>query len=49
MGSNKDNDDCFALAHRSEDMRKPLCKRLTKMQNKSNNRPGTRRDRNDNH
>ena len=49
VGSNKDNDDCFALAHRSEEMRKALCKRLTKMQNKSNNRPGTRRDRNDNY
>ena len=33
VGWNKDNKDCFALAHRSEEMRNALCKRLRKMKN----------------
>ena len=49
VGSSKDNEDCFVLAHRSEEMMNALCKRLRKMKNKFNNRPGTRRGKNDNY
>ena len=43
VGSNCQNQDCFALAHSNEVIRKALVCRFVKMQQKSNNRIGTRR------
>ena len=47
VGSNTQNQDCFGLAHSSDDIRKALICCYVKMQQKTNNRPGTRRVRRD--
>ena len=41
MGSNKDNHECFVLAHNLEEMSKFLCKRLIIIENECNNKLGT--------
>ena len=43
VGTNCHNQDCFALAHSNEAIRKALVCRFAKMLHKSNNRIGTRR------